>query len=92
MKTKEEITLWRMLRRISNQIKVQLDDKKLDYANHITYVNLENLDLDIQIDHLENTLIITNSSSINSLDIKLLATSPSFVFKQILRMVEDKKY
>jgi uncharacterized protein len=89
MKTKEEITLWRMMRRISNQINVQLDDKELDFANHITYVNLESLDLDIHIDHLAEKLNITNSFTKISLDIKLLETSPSFVFKQILRMVEN---
>ncbi|MCM3570164.1 restriction endonuclease-like protein [Neobacillus mesonae] len=87
MKSGEEVTLWRMLRRISNQIKVHLDEKELDYASNITYLNLKNLD--IQIDHSKNTLEIENSFSNKSLDIKLLETNPSMVFKEILGMIEE---
>ncbi|MDN3015806.1 restriction endonuclease-like protein [Paenibacillus sp. BSR1-1] len=87
MKSKEEVTLWRMLRRISNQIKVDLDEKMLDYANNITYLNLRNLD--IQIDHSTNLLEIENSVTKKILDLKLLEQKPSKVFKEILDMIED---
>ncbi|MBS4214951.1 restriction endonuclease-like protein [Neobacillus rhizophilus] len=87
MKTNDEVTLWRMLRRISNQIKIDLDEKTLDYASNITYLNLRNLD--IQIDHSTNMLEIENSLSKKSLDLKLLEQQPSKVFKEILGMIEE---
>lgn len=89
MKSKDEVTLWRILRRISNQIKIDLDEKTLDYASNITYLNLRNLD--IQIDHSTNMLEIENSLTKNSLDLKLLEQQPSKVFKEILGMIELNK-
>ncbi|MGG3469027.1 hypothetical protein ABES02_16290 [Neobacillus pocheonensis] len=87
MKSKEEVTLWRMLRRISNQVKVHLDEEHLDNASNITYLNLKNID--IHIDHSKNELSIENSFSEKKLDIKLLNNNPSMVFKEILTMVEE---
>jgi predicted component of viral defense system (DUF524 family) len=86
MKSNEEVALWRMLRRISNDIIVHLDKKELDEASQITYLNLPNLD--VHINHGTNTIEIENSYSRKSLDIKLLENQPSRVFREILGMIE----
>lgn len=86
MKSKEEVALWRMLRRISNNIEVHLDDINIDQASNITYLNLRNLD--IHIDHSRNELEIQNSKEKRNLDIKLLEDQPSMVFKEIVGMIE----
>ncbi|MCM3764484.1 restriction endonuclease-like protein [Neobacillus niacini] len=86
MKSNEEVTLWRMMRRISNHIKVHLDENELDNASNITYLNLRNID--IHINHVDKTLVIENSSLSEIMDLKDLESQPSKVFKVILRMIE----
>jgi uncharacterized protein len=87
MKSNEEVTLWRMLRRISNRIEIHLDDTELDNASNITYLNLQNID--IQINHSNNTLEIENNNSKKVLEIKDLENQPSKVFKVIIGMLEN---
>jgi hypothetical protein len=43
MKSKEEVTLWRMLRRLSNLIRFDLDDRYLDKATKIEAYRIKDI-------------------------------------------------
>jgi uncharacterized protein len=86
MKSKEEVTLWRMLRRISDRIRFDLDDKYLDKASKIKAYRIK--DIVLNLDHDQNILIITKGHVSNTLKLEDLHKQPSEVFKEILRMKE----
>jgi len=82
MKSKEEVTLWRMLRRISDRVQFDLDDRYLDKATRIENYRIK--DLSIKIDTLQQTLFINSGSETKSIDVESLLKKPSYVFKEIL--------
>jgi len=82
MKSKEEVTLWRMLRRISDRVQFDLDDRNLDKATRIE--NYRIMDLSIKIDTLQKTLFINSGTETKSIDVESLLKKPSYVFKELL--------
>ena len=83
MKSKEEITLWRMLRRLSNHIRFDLDDRFLDKASRIEAYRIK----DIVIKLADRQLVIAKGNESKKLQIDYLLKQPSVVFKEILRMM-----
>lgn len=83
MKSKEEITLWRMLRRLSDRIRFDLDDRYLDKASKIEAYRIK----DIVIKLADHQLVITKGDEIKTLPMDDLLKQPSMVFKEILRVM-----
>ncbi len=83
MKSKEEVTLWRMLRRLSNRIRFDLDDRYLDKASRIEAYRIK----DIVIKLADRQLVIVKGNESKKLQIDYLLKQPSVVFKEILRMM-----
>ncbi|MED1438439.1 hypothetical protein P4U23_07625 [Aeribacillus composti] len=84
MKSKEEITLWRMLRRLSNRIRFDLDDRYLDKASKIEAYRMK----DIVIKLADHQLVIAKGGKSKTLPMDDLLKQPSMVFKEILRMMD----
>jgi len=84
MKSKEEITLWRMLRRLSDRIRFDLDDRYLDKASKIEAYRMK----DIVIKLADHQLVITKGDKSKTLPMDDLLKQPSMVFKEILRMMD----
>jgi uncharacterized protein len=85
MKSKEEVTLWRMLRRLSDRIRFDLDDRYLDKASKIKAYRIKNIVLNLDYD--QNILNITKGHVSKTLKLEDLHKQPSMVFKEILKMM-----
>ncbi|WP_342605854.1 restriction endonuclease-like protein [Peribacillus sp. FSL E2-0159] len=85
MKNKQETTLWRMLRRISDQIEINLDNKVLDEALGIGTFTFKGIE--IHLDKEKQTLSIRNDSQERVLGKDLLIHQPSKVFKEVLGLL-----
>jgi hypothetical protein len=83
MKSNEEVTLWRMLRRLSNRIRFDLDARYLDKALKIEAYRIK--DIAIQLDGRQ--LVITKGNLRKTLPIDELRKQPAFVFKEILKVM-----
>ncbi len=88
MKTKEEITLWRMLRRFSNQVRTELDSTHLDNATGIKAYRMK--DIRLSIDQSNDLLLIESSHEVRTIQIKWLTQNPATVFKQISELLSIK--
>lgn len=57
MRSKEEKTLWRMLRRVSDKISIELDSMNLDTATRVEEYRIKNVLIKINKDKREVSLI-----------------------------------
>ena len=85
MKNKQETTLWRMLRRISDQIQISLDNQVVDHASKIGTFSFK--DIEIVLNQEEQTLSIIKENETKLLSIELLIHQPSKVFREVLRLL-----
>ncbi|GAA1368377.1 restriction endonuclease-like protein [Peribacillus frigoritolerans] len=85
MKNKQETTLWRMLRRISDQIEINLDNKVLDEALGVVTFSFKGIE--IYLDKEKQTLFIRNDSQERILGTDLLLHQPSKVFREVLGLL-----
>ncbi|MGE1102041.1 DUF2357 domain-containing protein [Peribacillus simplex] len=85
MKNKQETTLWKMLRRISDQIEINLDNKVLDEALGVVTFSFKGIE--IHLDKEKQTLSIRNDSQERVLDTILLIHQPSKVFREVLGLL-----
>ena len=51
MKTKDEMVLWRMLRRVSDRVKVELDRTDVDKATQVNSYAIENMEIILDKDN-----------------------------------------
>ncbi|MGO4890393.1 DUF2357 domain-containing protein [Anaerobacillus sp. MEB173] len=84
MKSKAEVTLWRMLRRLSNRVQMELDDRYLDTASEIKSYQIKNLTVSVE----GGQLLVSNRQVRKTVDLVLLERQPSVVFKELVGMVE----
>ncbi|WP_342462875.1 restriction endonuclease-like protein [Ureibacillus sp. FSL K6-8385] len=84
MKSKEEIALWRMLRRLSDRIRFDLDDRYLDKASKIKAYRIK--DIVIQLE--DQQLAITRGTERKTLPVEALLKQPSMVFKEMVRLMD----
>jgi hypothetical protein len=86
MKPKEEIALCSMIRRISDKINLDLDEKYLDHANRVKQFLVK--DMSFMIISEEKKLLIEKSGQSLYLDVDDLFYRPSGVFKEILKILQ----
>ncbi|WP_338786294.1 restriction endonuclease-like protein [Metabacillus sp. FJAT-53654] len=86
MKSKEEMTLWRMLRRISDNINLELDNNDLDKATKINRFQIK--DITFEIDFEGANIKMVKGSLFSLIDIEDVLKQPSSVFKKIIKYME----
>ena len=86
MKSKNELVLWRMLRRVSDQIKVTLDKKNIDEATTIDSYFIK--DITIQIEKETREMVFKKENEEIKISIDVLEKQPSHVFKLLLQLIE----
>lgn len=89
MKTKEEKTLWRMLRRISNRIKLDLDNEVLDEASEIVKYQIR--DVYLIVDKTKAVLYLERGENKEITSLFKLLQQPSGVFKLVVGMLTENK-
>ncbi|PLT32706.1 restriction endonuclease-like protein [Bacillus sp. V5-8f] len=82
MKTREETTLWRMLRRISDKVEIGLDHATIDQASMVEQFSFVNIK--IQIDRNNDVIHLIKEDTEEKMPLDLLVSQPSLVFKKIL--------
>lgn len=86
MKSKEEMMLWRMLRRISDQIKVTLNQPNLDEATQINSYSIK--DITVRLDKENREISIKKDENETSLKAEVLEKQPAQVFKLLLKLLK----
>ncbi|ARK30124.1 restriction endonuclease-like protein [Halalkalibacter krulwichiae] len=86
MKSKDEMAVWRMLRRVSDRIQVELDSKHLDQANSIEKYRFK--DVEIRMNRLENRVEIVKGEVQKVVEYDELRKKPSGMFREVLKVVE----
>lgn len=81
MKSKEEVALWRMMRRFSSRVRTTLDKPYLDQATGIQSYEIK--DLSIKIGK-EESIELAKADKRRTLPLEWLNHQPSRVFKEIL--------
>ena len=85
MKSNDEMVLWRLLRRVSDQVKVELDMGKLDKASGIDSFSIKNIN--IRLDKEKRELVFQKGYDEVQISLDVLEKRPSRVFKEILRLM-----
>lgn len=87
MKSKEEMTIWRMLRRVSDQIKIDLDDQNLNKASYVAEYSIK--DIKVAMDKAKNEVTFTKNGEKLTAPIIDLEKNPSGVFKILIDMLKE---
>ncbi|WP_394234145.1 DUF2357 domain-containing protein [Niallia oryzisoli] len=87
LKSKNELVLWRMLRRVSDQIKVMLDQNNLDEANKINTYSIK--DINIELEKERQEIMFKKGEWESTLTVDTLEKQPSKVFKLLLDLMKD---
>ncbi|MED3561756.1 restriction endonuclease, partial [Bacillus xiapuensis] len=82
MKSKEEMVIWRMLRRISDRIKLDLDETDLDKASRVVEYNIK--DIRIHMNKAERKIVFTRNGVIEDVPIEDLEKNPTGVFRVLM--------
>jgi uncharacterized protein len=77
-----------MLRRLSDRIRFDLDDRYLDKASKIEAYRIK----EIVIKLTKHQLVITKGDEIKKLQVDDLRKQPTVVFKEILRLIGVKHF
>lgn len=81
MKSSEEVTLWRMMRRLSDRVQTKLNNSYLDQATGIQAYRIKHLTLKIDLDR--KMLFVEDQAHQQELPLEWLNRQPSKVFKTI---------
>ncbi|WP_088102984.1 hypothetical protein [Halalkalibacter urbisdiaboli] len=85
MKSKDELSIWRMLRRISDQIKIELDSEQLDEAKSVRSYRVSGLE--IRMNPEESVVEIAGESKSWKVSYRDLQRNPSSVFRVVCGMI-----
>ena len=84
MKNKQEATLWKMLRRVSDRINIKLNDHNLDVASAVETFSFKNIEMNLNREN--KTISIINGEEERIVSYELLIQKPSVVFKEVLSL------
>lgn len=85
IKSKDELTLWRILRRFNQQPKTELDDKELSRATKILSYSIK--DMNIRLNRQKGRIEIRKGAKGKEVPIEWLQKQPSGVFKEIVELL-----
>jgi uncharacterized protein len=86
MKSDEEKMIWQLLRRMSNQVRIDLDKPILDDAKHINNFSIK--DVEISLDFNKRLLFVNTRESIITIDLMDFQNKPTSIFKLIIKELE----
>jgi uncharacterized protein len=85
MKNQQEMILWRMLRRVSDRIKIQLNDETLDKASAIETYSFK--DIEVLLNRDKQSVSIKRGHEERIVSVDELIQQPSLVFKKLLSLM-----
>jgi uncharacterized protein len=85
MKNKQETTLWKMLRRVSDSINIKLNDHNLDEASAVETFSFKNIEMNLN--RKNKKISIINGEDERIVSYELLIQQPSVVFKEVLSLL-----
>ncbi len=85
LKSKDEMTLWKMLRRVSDRIKLDLDTVNVDEAMMIMEYRIK--DIKITLEQSKQEMVFTNGKELNRISVEKLRKNPTLVFKMLVEML-----
>ncbi|WP_413299669.1 restriction endonuclease-like protein [Bacillus sp. 1P10SD] len=85
MKSEEEMILWRMLRRVSDQIKLDLDDAYLDHASQVSEYGIK--EIKVRMNKTEGIVEFVKNDVPKVVEIEELHKNPTRVFRVLMDMV-----
>lgn len=89
MKSKEEKTLWRMLRRVSDRISIELDSANLDIATKVEEYRIKNVLIKINKENREAYLI--GKGYQKTVPFETLQRNPSSIFRDLINLLGNKQ-
>ncbi|WP_077615742.1 restriction endonuclease-like protein [Caenibacillus caldisaponilyticus] len=88
IKSEEELALWRMLRRFSRQIRIDLDNRSVDLAKRIKAYKIR--DLTFTIDEQRRRLAASKQGKVlKTFNLEELRKRPSTLFREISTLLYD---
>ena len=82
MKSKEERTLWKILRRFTKQVKVELDHRNLDEASSVKSYYVQ--DVQIWVDYENEVVMVGRDGRVKEVALELIFKNSSILFKSVL--------
>jgi uncharacterized protein len=86
MKSKEEMLIWRMLRRVSDRIRLELDDTELEYASRINEYRIK--DIRVIMSKTDRKIIFSKYKVKKEVLVNDLLKNPSGVFKVLMGILD----
>lgn len=85
MKSRDEMTLWKMLRRVSDRIRLDLDTVSVDEAMMIKEYRIK--DIKLSLEQSKQEMIFTKGKEQSIVPIEKLRTNPTSVFKKLVEIL-----
>lgn len=89
MKSKEERTLWKTLRRFTKQVKVELDHRNLDEASSIKSYYVQ--DVQIWVDYENGVVMVGRDGLVKEVALELVVGRSSVLFREVLEVLNVKE-
>ncbi|WBL17539.1 restriction endonuclease-like protein [Sutcliffiella sp. NC1] len=88
MKSQQETILWKILRRVSNEVTVKVNHKNVDQAERVEEFSFNNIVIKLREEGF--LTVIKNGFEERKIDVDTLLKKPSFVLKEVLAIVRDQ--
>ncbi|EJR75569.1 hypothetical protein IK7_05323 [Bacillus cereus VD156] len=89
MKSKEERTLWKTLRRFTKQVKVELDHRNLDEASAIKSYYVQ--DVQIWVDYESGVVMVGGDGRVKEVPLELVVGRGSVLFREVLEVLNVRE-
>jgi uncharacterized protein len=86
MKSQQEKLIWQMLRRVSNQMKMNLDNPILDEAKQIRNLTFKDINISFNIGKL---LVVNTRGKQSEIDITYIQKNPIKIYKILIKELEN---
>lgn len=86
MKSNEEKAVWKMLRRVSDQIQLELDHRDVDQATHIMEYRFNGLN--VSMDQVNRNIVFDGMNKKEIISFEHLSKNPSSIFRLLVEMLE----
>ncbi|MBT2720222.1 restriction endonuclease-like protein [Bacillus sp. ISL-46] len=87
MKSKEEMIIWRILRRVSDRIKLDLDDSELDHASSVMEYRIKGMK--VIMHKSERNIVFVKNDVKKEVPFEDLEKNPTGVFKVLMGIMSD---
>ncbi|MBO8157853.1 MAG: DUF2357 domain-containing protein [Bacillaceae bacterium] len=81
IKSKEELKLWRMFRRLTKNTHVELDHEMVDESKNVKEFKISAIK--IQINKNAQTIVVRKNGKVNVFSLDWLKTKPTYIFKKL---------